>query len=173
MGSEMCIRDRFYNMFLKCSGLSWETWNRCTKKLVLPAIADPELTLNDSFTHDRPPDRCVRKRLLSPTLKGLTMLFAAVSATVTAEYQPFSLSRDKEFRSHLRQYRCYHGGLLSNALSLQDLLQVQHRIRASSDVMSSLPGASPDMISAIADTCLLYTSPSPRDLSTSRMPSSA
>ena len=26
---------------------------------------------------------------------------------------------------------------------------------------------------AMADTCLLYTSPSPRDLSTSRMPSSA
>ena len=27
--------------------------------------------------------------------------------------------------------------------------------------------------SSLADTCLLYTSPSPRDLSTSRMPSSA
>ena len=28
-------------------------------------------------------------------------------------------------------------------------------------------------MSAVATTCLLYTSPSPRDLSTSRMPSSA
>ena len=31
----------------------------------------------------------------------------------------------------------------------------------------------PGTIAATQDTCLLYTSPSPRDLSTSRMPSSA
>ena len=30
-----------------------------------------------------------------------------------------------------------------------------------------------DIIFGMVDTCLLYTSPSPRDLSTSRMPSSA
>ena len=30
-----------------------------------------------------------------------------------------------------------------------------------------------EMVSANENTCLLYTSPSPRDLSTSRMPSSA
>ena len=30
-----------------------------------------------------------------------------------------------------------------------------------------------DPVSPVIDTCLLYTSPSPRDLSTSRMPSSA
>ena len=35
----------------------------------------------------------------------------------------------------------------------------------------SKAGGTEDVI--IADTCLLYTSPSPRDLSTSRMPSSA
>ena len=29
------------------------------------------------------------------------------------------------------------------------------------------------VVSALVDSCLLYTSPSPRDLSTSRMPSSA
>ena len=31
----------------------------------------------------------------------------------------------------------------------------------------------PDRLSEIFEICLLYTSPSPRDLSTSRMPSSA
>ena len=31
----------------------------------------------------------------------------------------------------------------------------------------------PDKIAALFGNCLLYTSPSPRDLSTSRMPSSA
>ena len=30
-----------------------------------------------------------------------------------------------------------------------------------------------EVLDALADICLLYTSPSPRDLSTSRMPSSA
>ena len=35
------------------------------------------------------------------------------------------------------------------------------------------PGGSVTAGLAIYDTCLLYTSPSPRDLSTSRMPSSA
>ena len=34
-------------------------------------------------------------------------------------------------------------------------------------ILSSTPG------SAVVEACLLYTSPSPRDLSTSRMPSSA
>ena len=31
----------------------------------------------------------------------------------------------------------------------------------------------PTKVAALIDNCLLYTSPSPRDLSTSRMPSSA
>ena len=33
--------------------------------------------------------------------------------------------------------------------------------------------AHPDLVDENSPTCLLYTSPSPRDLSTSRMPSSA
>ena len=47
-----------------------------------------------------------------------------------------------------------------NALTVFDL------DRAKIDALAA-KGATP------ADTCLLYTSPSPRDLSTSRMPSSA
>ena len=40
--------------------------------------------------------------------------------------------------------------------------------------VTSVPGPGSDEISHAADdSCLLYTSPSPRDLSTSRMPSSA
>ena len=37
----------------------------------------------------------------------------------------------------------------------------------------SVSGTGKEAIEELADTCLLYTSPSPRDLSTSRMPSSA
>ena len=43
-----------------------------------------------------------------------------------------------------------------------DDASIVDRVRYSFDVLSTLP-----------DCCLLYTSPSPRDLSTSRMPSSA
>ena len=39
--------------------------------------------------------------------------------------------------------------------------------------MSMIPGSHLQHIKPHDDTCLLYTSPSPRDLSTSRMPSSA
>ena len=40
-------------------------------------------------------------------------------------------------------------------------------------VVNSVPVASNDSVSTVEDTCLLYTSPSPRDATLSRMPSSA
>ena len=40
-------------------------------------------------------------------------------------------------------------------------------------ILHSLTGTMAISESTLVDTCLLYTSPSPRDLSTSRMPSSA
>ena len=41
------------------------------------------------------------------------------------------------------------------------------------DVLGAFPLSTKDDVNAALDACLLYTSPSPRDLSTSRMPSSA
>ena len=48
-------------------------------------------------------------------------------------------------------------------------------IEAAVKIVPTLETASPDQIALFLRTyaCLLYTSPSPRDLSTSRMPSSA
>ena len=43
--------------------------------------------------------------------------------------------------------------------------------RALSSAVEVMPEA--DLVTTLRDICLLYTSPSPRDLSTSRMPSSA
>ena len=40
-------------------------------------------------------------------------------------------------------------------------------------VIKFLPDLAPVHVARIIELCLLYTSPSPRDLSTSRMPSSA
>ena len=39
--------------------------------------------------------------------------------------------------------------------------------------LTALKGGTPPQLAVLLSTCLLYTSPSPRDLSTSRMPSSA
>ena len=41
------------------------------------------------------------------------------------------------------------------------------------DDLAVLPGVETRLLDVMDLTCLLYTSPSPRDLSTSRMPSSA
>ena len=41
------------------------------------------------------------------------------------------------------------------------------------ELLEEIPDAAPEGLKARLRTCLLYTSPSPRDLSTSRMPSSA
>ena len=69
----------------------------------------------------------------------------------------------KAFRAVLPRFSTYDvetGGELST------------RVHDAGDV--PLKGVSPaDAFAPIRDACLLYTSPSPRDLSTSRMPSSA
>jgi len=58
------------------------------------------------------------------------------------------------------------------------LLQAQERASRAAEQMSGLDAEKAKIASEMADetvyqVCLLYTSPSPRDLSTSRMPSSA
>ena len=58
--------------------------------------------------------------------------------------------------------------------SAQDVIEIDIRGKSSiADYLLVASGRSNRHVSALADYCLLYTSPSPRDLSTSRMPSSA
>ena len=57
----------------------------------------------------------------------------------------------------------------SNRLALPIALELVEAFKPKLHVMTCVPHFGMSMIS----TCLLYTSPSPRDLSTSRMPSSA
>ena len=55
-------------------------------------------------------------------------------------------------------------------------LQIGHRISIDLDLFSSAEFNADEIIeqlNSLGSVCLLYTSPSPRDLSTSRMPSSA
>ena len=61
------------------------------------------------------------------------------------------------------------------SLNLEEKLAIAHQLaRLGVDVIEAgFPFASPGDFKAVNKICLLYTSPSPRDLSTSRMPSSA
>ena len=62
-------------------------------------------------------------------------------------------------------------------IAILDLLEVERAITVitKSDLVDSdfLPLVEEQILEELSETCLLYTSPSPRDLSTSRMPSSA
>ena len=68
------------------------------------------------------------------------------------------------------RYIAHHG----NAIDLSAILQ-QHQTGRPDVVISGIPFSTmdPETGQSILQSCLLYTSPSPRDLSTSRMPSSA
>jgi len=87
---------------------------------------------------------------IEPRIAILSALIALVLAVVTVRLYYLQIIRHKEFieladRNRIRIHRLP---------ALRGLVfDVHHR--------------------ALVDTCLLYTSPSPRDLSTSRMPSSA
>ena len=68
---------------------------------------------------------------------------------------------------------------LAKALDVMFLLHAEHEMNCSTAAARHLASSGVDVYSAVAGAvgalygCLLYTSPSPRDLSTSRMPSSA
>ena len=53
------------------------------------------------------------------------------------------------------------------------VLQALHEKRAAGVILFGGNIASPDRLRALSGSCLLYTSPSPRDRQKSRMPSSA
>ena len=88
-----------------------------------------------------------------------------------AYYGSLSVSFGKEqLDNSLNPRRGYkfHTGYSFN-MNLEDSSTHHHRIE--SDIQMYIPlGPKPNVVFS---TCLLYTSPSPRDLSTSRMPSSA
>ena len=62
--------------------------------------------------------------------------------------------------------------LINNGRSA-DVMQNASQARSRSDSLFAVSEQNAELVHAMGMTCLLYTSPSPRDLSTSRMPSSA
>jgi len=129
--------------FCGCVGMK-QTWSRVSRYGVLP--------LSDSLDHTGPITRTVRD--------------AALMLNIIAGYDPNDASSSREpvpdFTSRL------DAGIAGMRFGVIKELT----IGASDEVLDSFRAAV-KMIESLGARCLLYTSPSPRDLSTSRMPSSA
>ena len=66
------------------------------------------------------------------------------------------------------------GGFTTGRKEIIEMLRQKSRpYLFSNSLAPAIVGASIEVFNLLSETCLLYTSPSPRDLSTSRMPSSA
>ena len=108
----------------------------------------------------RPPTRHERK-VLAPSRQRLAMFLTAMLATAQAE-SPFLRSHEKEFSKKFHKFRGFNGNLQLDKLTPEDMLQLQTRIKASSEELSNLAKTAvgdnaKDMMSAIADTGCSYS----------------
>ena len=113
-----------------------------------------------------------------PTVRELAGALGVSPATVSQAWQALS-------RAGLIESRGRAGSFVRSATSARLAPRMRGMAAPNDPVRLDLSRGTPDplllpalgpalsRVSARADTCLLYTSPSPRDLSTSRMPSSA
>ena len=168
MGSEMCIRDSSLD-----GGSSW------TEKASNQSVAaDSSETLTQSVAHG---ETITWRYKTSSTSGSFTNDFTTMSASSEVDCDP-DITVSSSFST------CASGAQTST-LSLQNnessavYVKVEYKIdsgswtTASSNLSVSASSTDTSQTASVADgqtiTCLLYTSPSPRDLSTSRMPSSA
>jgi len=110
---------------------------------------------------------------------------AAELVSNTPRFAPFDLSpREPHLYDYLLILRKHQWLILSFMLAvvtivaiatfrMQPVYVATARIEIDRENANILPFQGADSYDYMVDTCLLYTSPSPRDLSTSRMPSSA
>ena len=83
----------------------------------------------------------------------------------------FKASFDKANRSSIESFR---GPGLDKGLRVLEEIKNQFQVSVLTDIhLPSQAGPVAEVCDVMQIPCLLYTSPSPRDLSTSRMPSSA
>ena len=108
--------------------------------------------------------------LLQPVETDLETLFADLRTLIGAGHPILQAAAEHLFSAGGKRLRPGIVLLLSRALSTQGELTPRHRRLAEITEMIHTASLVHD---DVVDDCLLYTSPSPRDLSTSRMPSSA
>ena len=149
MGSEMCIRDRF----------SSENWNRSEEEvnalmdLLIQALETQTKKLNEHG---------VRLQLIGD-LSKFSDRIQALAKTAQAE--------TKKNNKLVFNVAINYGGRWDITQACQKISEkVAAGELAPQEITEELIS---EHISTSGIPCLLYTSPSPRDLSTSRMPSSA
>ena len=169
----------FYNMFLRCQGHTWSAWLTMTTKLPFPTVPDLQQAkllflhnlpsgvrnwfmpsrmqvydpLKDSVAPPlRPIARYSRKgrRSVNPTKKWMACLFTVLCTMSTTS--AFTQASTQDFSNHVKQFRSFQGELQTHKLSHQDLIQVQHRIKATSSAIEVATKHSPNVVTGIVDT---------------------
>ena len=148
MGSEMCIRDR-------SSGLKkGEHFTYLASTRLVGEVGSRKRFLPSSKVIPRRPASITNEAVCLPIIQRRKILPEELLITCSNSYSLFI------YIIFYYEYFSEHGFLL-------DLARVQ--------LLPSAAASRKEPRNAVcsANGCLLYTSPSPRDLSTSRMPSSA
>ena len=101
-----------------------------------------------------------RKRRLKGALKNTLKLLALVTAyNIIRDVPDITLSREAGLHSLLQHKRHKKGYLLTGKVDSQDIERLRNIL---GDLPQGIVKGSGDFVNII-DTCLLYTSPSPRD----------
>ena len=174
MGSEMCIRDRYTNIphneginarehFLRTSShKTIPTSTLCD--LIRMILTMNNFSLNDNHylqIHGTAP--WVLK-WLPLMLTFFLLIFFKANALKNAPFQPHT------WLSYIDDiFMIWTEGLDNLKIFIDCLNNIHSTIKFTSSHYEHIPFLDVN----VSLTCLLYTSPSPRDLSTSRMPSSA
>ena len=147
MGSEMCIRDRTYSESIKKFGS-----DKPDLRNPLELIDVKDIFTNSEFKVFGDPAKDAKSRLVA-----LKISSSLVRSQID-DYTKFVGNYGAKGLAYIK---------VNDANDLKEGLQ--------SPILKFLSETEIESLSKKLDisTCLLYTSPSPRDLSTSRMPSSA
>ena len=174
MGSEMCIRDRDLS-----KGAVLE------KGCVYIAEISEHLNLNESISASANPKSSTGRldiftRLIVDYANEFEFVQSGYKGPLYIEISPRTFSVLVSSGTRLNQIRFRKGNYLlsdTQTIDLHNEVSLISGYDGSLDIRDGIPlsidlsGGSNGLIGYRA--CLLYTSPSPRDLSTSRMPSSA
>ena len=175
MGSEMCIRDRHYlvcgtddcqqNGQFYCNACHRPLCEQCRDEhLKSPDNQDHEIVLYRHRKHQLPVEKCK----LHPT-RNVDMFCRECQIPLCSKCSTTKKHKGHEFDDLEEIYAAKYSLWQSEFSKIQKyFLPTTQRLKT--DIEKDATEIKEKMESI---SCLLYTSPSPRDLSTSRMPSSA
>ena len=148
MGSEMCIRDRIWNL----EALNVNLGVDCNNAHVQP---------NGKYHYHGTPTSYLNSLNASST----TMTLIGYAADGFPVYYKYAYSLANNSGSDIT--------IMTSSYRLKSGNRPGDGVSAPCDSYNGVYSNDYEYINGLGTFCLLYTSPSPRDLSTSRMPSSA